>query len=99
MEPSTGSTTTVTGASLGSGPARLLAEHAHARGGEHREDRSVGDEVEAVLARAVGAGATFGRSERGQRTALRRGGDVEQREQVLGREVHGAAGSTVTTAL
>ena len=84
---------------LGPGPAGLLAEHAHARawrapGGPQRRRRGRGG-----TARAIGAVATFDRSERGQRTALRRGRDVEQREQVVGREAHGAAGSTVTTAL
>ncbi len=81
----------------GAGPARLLAEHAQTRRVQHREHRGIGDEVEAVLAGAIGARAAFGRAERGERAALRRGGDVEHGEEIVGR--HRGAASTVTTAL
>ena len=49
VDPSSGSTTTVTGA-LGMVPAALLAQHADARGDEHLDGRGVGREVAVVLA-------------------------------------------------
>ncbi len=64
---------------------------------QDREHGGVGDEVDAVLPGAIGAGAAIGGAEGCERAALRCSRDVEHREQVVGR--HRSAASTVTTAL
>jgi hypothetical protein len=80
-----------------SGPARFLAEHAHAGGVQHGQDGGVGHEVDVVLPRSLGAVPPLTGAERRERAALRGGRDVEEVEDVVGR--HPDAASTVTTAL
>ena len=95
VDPSTGSTTTVISASSLAAPRRLLAQDPDRQGVEDGEDRGVGDRVEVVLARPVGARPPLDPGEPGERLALRVGGGGEGREQVVGRH----SGSTVTMAL
>ena len=98
VDPSTGSSTTVTAASAGPlHPDSSLSTRTPADV-QHREHGGVGDEVELVLPGAVGAGPAFGGAEGRERAALRRGRDVEQPSS-MSSGVTAAPASTVTTAL
>ena len=97
VDPSTGSSTTVTSASTGPVQPDSSLSTRRPGGVQDREHGGVGDEVEAVLPGAIGAGAAIAGAEGCERAALRGGRDVEHGEQVVGR--HRDAASTVTTAL
>ena len=84
VDPSTGSTTTVIGAAVGTGPAGFLAEDSDGGLVEHVQHRGVGDEVEGVLAGPVGPGPPRRAAERGDGGPFGLGRRDEQVEELGG---------------